>query len=787
MAFSFQRHDRDDFDQNQAILDLDLELLPLKIASIEDQLRVFVNGSEYVFDDGSDPNLLTNKWEFLPEVSTSGASAVQLRITMFNEIDGGKFKISELYIVDPNDIAINQVDTRWVGPSIPAQLHDLSGATNITMDGNVDDTLFNTLTFPSREAVKSVFFGKPGISLGTEIGTRLKVELNIGTLVTPNFVTILDEDTPASRIEFPISRLDPPTPIPWIATARDMKVATYTGPSTLLPNRIKITPPLTATSDHVILLRETRQDQPWVGLTPGAPARAATMDAYWRQLLFIAQELCEYKDVGPQINLGPASDTNRNFVQGDQQQLHLNHANAILFSYSTVELLIGVPGAPTNPSEQLIVEIGDKSDGTSTAWTTVNEEDTPADEFDFDIQASDETITLGAATTRDIRIRRVTKIDDLWMILTDPTSWSTAQVALNQRQIRFLFEEACLFPQVYEESFLASGIFPRAWNWLTYLGDSSQFYFGGPFWGGDGVVVVFVNDVLRAEGIDYTVNQLNFSIDFTGLTVTGDDIVDISSSGGGFDGGGISGGDSGPSEGEASNSSTPTPTAVVAPIKFPPKIPTARGVSVSIGSVAKAVMLTPGALEGGGTLASFALLGAGWNNHAIRIQTTVNISGIVPDGAGGFLPIGATAVAYAHGSCFTESNPLPQLYWMYHAQDLDGDGTFTSVVTSVTGCLDPDGTGGGEAVIMWNRWKASGFSIGSGDDINLRLFDGLITMAARGVSAPADVLFFNQWADLAQRSQEADDAGVVVESGFTDSQWKDHVDPFTTFSDFDIP
>lgn len=784
MAFSHQRWDRDDFAFAPSLFDLDLELLPLLVAPIQDQLRVFVNGVEYKHDDGSDPNLTTKKWSFVPSSTIKGAAAVQLRILTFSQINSNAAGFSEIMFDDVDGNEIIQIGSRWTGPNQPESgtLSDKDGTFTRAM-GLAD----NIYDFSGRISFKEIHLGAASIDLGGEPPSRLAVALNIGTLAKPNFVDIIDEDTSPTPTSFPISA-GPGNPIPWVVADKAVKTVAYTGPDTTLPPRIKITPALDKTSDYVVLLRETRQDEPWVDLVPGAPARSFTMDTYWRQLLFIAQELCEYKDVGPSLGLGPASDTDRNFALGDQQQLHLNHATATVYSYSKIELLVGVPGAPSNPSSQIVVEIGDKTDGTSTAWTTVNEETTPADKFDFDIQAGAETITLGATTDRDIRIRRVTKIDELWLTLSDPTSWSSAQIILNQKQIRFLFEESCLFPRVYKESPLASSIFPRAWNWLNYKGDDSIFFFGGPFWGGDGIVVVFVNDVLQTEGVDYTINPLNFSIDFTSL-LTKSDNVDIGSSGGGFDGGGnIGGGDIGPLDGGTdSKNSTPTPKAPATTIDFPPRILTKRGIEISIGAVSKAVMLTPGALEGGGTLASFALLGAIFNNHAIRIQTTVNISNTVPDGAGGFLPVGATAVAYAHGHCFTESNPLPRLYYVYHAQDLDGDGTFTSVVTSVTGCIDPDGTGGGEAVVMWDRWKGTGIKIGSGDDINLRLFNSLQNMAANGISTPADVLFFNRWADLATRSQEADNAGIVTESGFTDAQWRDHLDPFTTLSDFDIP
>lgn len=740
--------------------------LPLRYAPLDKQMRVVVDGVEYKLNDGTDPGL-THSWTYTDAVETpTGIPCWAVRLNMVSG-PGNSVGSREIVLFDQDGNWI-PVDPDWVQGLNTNGMFDGDGTTTgfATVNSNGEASVL--IEFPFPVSISKVGWTRltPPASNDNTI-TSMEVILNVGTPGVPEWRTV------ASVTGLTVS--DYPTP----STPFDPNQHTYQleiHPSLLggvLPPVITIDPPPAKLSDRVTIFRETRQDRPWVGPTDNGLAIGRSLHWYWMQLLYIYQEVCELEELAPLVDFEVAAMQRNDYTSGNQMQFTTGGSPATTFSWDTVELLSGIPGAPSDPKHQLLVQRGNATDGTSTAWTTLSYLDSPTNANQYSIDPVAKTITLGDTTTFDIRIRRVTRKDRLWADIeqVDPIGWNSAIVLLNQRQIQFLGEEACYLPQFYTESLLSNPIFPRAWNWLIFADGGGVFTFGGPSWGGDGSIVVYDNDVLLTEGEDYIINFPN--ITFPNGPPSGP--VSIGIGGGGF--GGFSFPD-GEEENEEPSTSLPNPSGGPT-IDWPGlDLGTEWEIDISIGS-ARIEDLKAGNWEAGVGISGF------WGNgfHLIRVQATVTKGGVIPmPGGTSFYPAGAKEVLY----CLTEVCPdwhVPKA--IAAAGDPDGGGfSLFDAETPALGCLEP--TGARTSVRIIDGWISNDPTILGSDPPQLKFLKQLFNMNDVGGDM-SQVPLFNKWQELTQMSVNAAEAGVVSQSGFTWDQFKEFLDPEGDFDDFDIP
>jgi hypothetical protein len=216
-------------------------------------------------------------------------------------------------------------------------------------------------------------------------------------------------------------------------------------------------------------------------------------DWYWclKQLLFIFQDVSEIGDLANLTESPLWRDGEYDYTQGSQVQYHLDPAS----SDTQIRLLNGIPSKLEDGDAQLIVELGEATDGSSTYWTT---------QSGWTHSAANSTITLAGATTNDVRIRRTTKIDDLWFDSEDldPNNFSIGVVRLMLTQIVYLSQEAPTLPFFDPTSVLGNTHFPRAWNWLRYVWSGANPRFGGR-WYDDPTVIVWKNFIKLTPPTDY--------------------------------------------------------------------------------------------------------------------------------------------------------------------------------------------------------------------------------------------------------------------------------------------
>jgi hypothetical protein len=274
------------------------------------------------------------------------------------------------------------------------------------------------------------------------------------------------------------------------------------------PNQLHLSAPL-AEQHKLVVWRETRQDRPWVNPTPGAAMRAKDLSDYWSQLLYIFQELHEIVDLSDELGF-PVAETFDAPLLSTVAQLHPDGGTVL--SFSDLELLTGIPGAPSAAQHQIVVEtlIDD-------VWQQLVLGD------DYTVDSDDEEVTILSPGILPVRIRRVTKINGLWSPLADGYAFASAHLRLNERQLRFLWEECPLMPRLALGP-LTNPRQRRAWNFLVYSGPGDRFTFGGHGWSGDGDFQVWVNDILL-DPDDYTIDFPSFTIILNTPLEDGDIIV----------------------------------------------------------------------------------------------------------------------------------------------------------------------------------------------------------------------------------------------------------------------
>ena len=797
--FSASRGDLSPSDPTKWVLPL--SLLPTRYAPIEGQIRVVVGDTEYTYDD---PNLLsrptTNKWTY--EERAFVPDAVQVRRVFVHAITklatSGTFdnpSLKEVVYYDENGdripVGVDEVygsSTDEGGPfagTAPADAPEPAigspgGGWNFQNLYDLDDTTDGSFTPSGENRHHYVLFNVPkliskvgfnGQDGGGSSGGAADVEiwLDIGTSSDPEWVQVVNE-TGLTNGDYPNTS----TPIDPDTMMREVDLPAAILGAVPFPT-ITIDPAPDNLSDKVTLFRETRQDRPWVRPYGGARASGKSLHFFWTQLLYIYQEMCELSDLAALTGLPIAEPVTNPFVGASIVDAGGTSRSTI--SYAELELLEGIPGAPIDPIDQLIVELGDQTDGSSTIWTPTT--------FVI-LDASAKTLQLqsgGGAnpTSLDVRVRRSTKIDALWVDIetTGPIGWNSAVVTLLQKQMRFLREEACLLPRFYEGHVLTNSIFPRAWNYLTFVGAGATFRFGGPSWGGDGAIVVYQNDLPLVEGTDYEIVWPGIVLNTPqGAT---DELVIGGGGGGGWGGVNLPGGDTEPDDVPVTPSGDTAPIEIEWPgLTLPPNL----GFTVSVGSTPNTALANSNTWEGSSGV-SFTQGNIGsdpFTDHCMRVQVTRTTGN---DSELGSFNEDATEIVYLNKYC-----GLGRLRAVAAAWDSTGGGSYASDVGSAAlGCADSGFGLGADAGLGLVAAAMATVNIGSAQSpvLNMAIaatsaMDG--PLVANNIN---NIPLINAWEELTTQSVEAAAAGVVLSSGFTGQQFEDYLDPDVDFDEFDIP
>jgi hypothetical protein len=787
------------------------KLLPEAIAPFDKQLRVFVDGTEKFPFRTTDLTRLTSDFYTL---DTSGPSAgvrcwgIRYTTDAISESTNDEMRVAMVTAYDQDNVQITW-DGSWRFDDEDTRYPDDADKPDGTgEDGGWSDNTFNT--DPDLGHVESLeserVIGTTNFPRAMDINRigwtesyqdadhspeNMKVEVNVGTPTVPNWIVFGDSTlhvlqnvalahTPGADSigtgHYP-ARQDPMvagTDDIWFdwtvnfTTARDLDIPVPLITVDAGPDR---------SSERVMVMRETRQDRPWIRPTSGARALSYGIWWYFEQIRFIVEELCELDEVSNFLGLPLSTQEKNDYSIGNQSVTYTSVVAEDTFDISSIDFLEWVPGSSTL-QDQMIVE---KSGG-GTAWETVVYTASPQDNDDYNIVGDD--IVLGAVlSTNFLRIRRVTRTDQYWVDLLSVvrSGWNSAFVDLVQRQARFMIEESCYLPAFFNDSPLSTSIFPRNWNWFRFVGTRNTWTIPGGVWGGGGGVIIFVNNVEQVEGTNYTIEGPVITWITTppgsGVTTT------IGVGGGGF-GGGVGGGN----EGEGTEEGpTQTPTEEVEPVDWPPNnIPPDCGMSLTVGSVAQTHLASLD-WEGGPTVGvvSFsqgnATSTSQFGSSPMRIQMTVTTADKVSNGGGGFYPVGATDVIYVNKICNPQTSNV--LYSVASAWKADpGDAWSADDASAALGCLSPGGSSGGLGL-----YSLANCTVSSTSPPSWRLYDSLQNIAGAIAGGDIDqVPYMGQYKELLEQADAfALDGGG--DTGFTGAQFEDFVDPDTEFTDFDIP
>ena len=780
------------------------EFIPEEIAPLHKQMRIFLQGQEMAYlDDRLISPPTDDYYTYTTLAPTAGVRCWGIRYTCdaISEFSNDEQGTALVTIYDQDDNAIlwdetwkSSLDDGESHHDADAVLHDNSFNTNPaqgTTEAIEDVRVYVVTNFPRAMDINRIGWTRAHTNAGDQTWENVKVEVNVGTPGNANWIVFGDSTlhtvqnvasahTPGAdslalvnypALQDPIVRGTDDIWFDWTTnhtTARDLD-----NPVPVITCVSSAYEP-SATSHRSLIMRETRQDAPWVKPQPGARAYGYGLWWYFEQIRFIVQELCELDAVSNFLGLPPASQEKNDYTGGNQS-VEYDATAEDTFDYTSIELLQYAPAGSITPQDQLEVATASTSAG---PWTVLTYTASPSDNTQWNIVG--DNVVLGGTTSLQVRIRRVTRTDQYWFDLRGVQgAWNTAAVDMVQKQARFMIEESCYLPQFYNESPLSQSIFPRGWNWFTFVGTRNQWTIPGGVWGGNGVVVVYVNNVEQTEGVDYTIEGP--TIVWTGTPPSGTTTIGVG--GGGFGFGGLGGGDD---DEEVDDNVVPPPGTEAPPIDWPPNnLAPDCGVSLSIGAKAQTALAT-GDWEGA-TAVDFSQ-GNGtsesqFGSSPMRIQVTVTTANKVSDGAGGFHNVGATDVLYINKICNpTGSNTLYAVAAAWH----DGDGIWGSDEGSAAlGCLSPGGASGG-----YGLWALAGCgdNVSSTSPPEWRLYDSLNNITGAIAGGDIDqVPYMNQYKELLEQADNAAAEGWVSETGFTSAQFQSFVDPDEVLSDFDDP
>lgn len=487
-------------------------LLPHVIAPVDKQVQLAVNQTLYSywpFGTGSAP---TNYYTVTPEeVVTSGVPCWGIRV-VFTAV--GTAEAAELRAWDHNGDLI-PIEADWFDIAQDGTNDAVNGAKFLDADrtSHADDEAFD-IRFPRQYSVSKVGWTDSDDASTDNYADTATISLNVGTWAAEVWsemaaLTGLDDTYPTWHATF-----DPDLDMLYASPAD----GSLTEGGTVGPY-ITLATPLTTATDAVMMWRETRGNQLWV--QPQLGARFRGYDWYWlcRQILFAYQDAGEIGEIANRTESILWREGEYDYGQGNQVQHWLNHASTDAYVIDEITLLEGIPSELEDGDAQLIVELGEATDGTSTYWAV---------QTGWTYTAATDTVTLGAASANDVRIRRTTKIDALWYDSEDmdPNNFSIGVVRLMLTQLVFLSEEAMISPFFDPSSILGNTHFPRAWNWLRYVWSGADPPFGGPSWGGGGSATVWKNFVKVVDPTDYSLGPLTFRIRWVTDPSAGD-VIDI--------------------------------------------------------------------------------------------------------------------------------------------------------------------------------------------------------------------------------------------------------------------
>lgn len=790
--FSIRRGDRTRSDYS--LYTPPMELLDANVAPVGKQLRVFVNETEYEYYDGTAITTPTNRWVSAPASAVTGGIACWGVRFIFDPIGTADCRINQVAVWDENgelmtppaDWSVEDEMSDWGGDTLDtdafeANVLDLAYNTNQEFSGSGVQRV--TFRFPTKLAVSKFGWSSWYIGGSAEMVQNMEIQVNTGTPSDPEWTSIGSNLTQAvgnsadnHTAGTALTSDDYPTCSVPIVPATELLTLSVLAADMggTIPPTLTITPVPDTNTDTVLILRETRQDQPWVRPTNTAYAHPEKIMTFFDQIRLMVRDIADLKTVGPFFGLGIAEFNENDYSAGLQMQAHTLSTESGPFSYSEIELLDTLPGAQLDDRHQLVVEAKVTS---ASAWQTLTYSATPVTEDQYSVNSAAKTITLGDTRSDDLRIRRVTRSDQWWY---DPRGgapgWNRLAINAMQRQARYLLEEADGLPSWYADSPLARSIFPRGWNWFTYVGTRDQWTIPGAAWGGDGVVRIYKNDVLLVEGTDYRLTWPH--ITWIGGDPESTDTVHVGVTSGGFAATGLGGGDDSEDlpEDFAGGTETPAPK-----IDFPSwGVPTNLGFSIDLSSVSKATLIA-GDWEGENSVdfSQGNAPSAEFLDHVLRVELAITLSNIMPDGGGGYYPIGAREVWYIVCKCDGTAYRVA-VAWKNSPEDAWS----ANRASGAFGCLFPRGASGGLDI-----WSALDPPVSSSSDPSMRLYDRLIDSAVREGDVPLaeQVPCFSSWAKLTQMSADSYAAGQGTASGFSNDQWESYLDPDEDFTDFDIP
>jgi hypothetical protein len=465
-------------------------LLPHVIAPVQEQVQLAVNATLYTYwPHGASTDAPTNYYTVTPEEAvTTGVPCWGVRFA-FTAVNGTA-EVAEIRIWDHNGDLIPLEDD-WFDVAQDGTNDATNGAKYLDADrtSHVDDNAID-IRFPRQYAVSKVGWTDSDSASSNDYADDITVSLNVGTWATESWSVMATATGQDGAYPTWHPTFDPDLDMLYLEPSD----GSLTEGGTVGPY-FTLATPLTTATDRVTMWRETRQSSPWVDPQPGAKFRS--YDWYWlcKQMLFIYQDISEIEDLAGYTESPIWRDGEYDYSQGQQTQYHLDPASSATFSVDQIDLLEGIPSALEDGDAQLIVELGEATDGSSTYWTV---------QTGWTHDPAAKTITLAGATTNDVRIRRSTKIDDLWFDSEDldPNNFTIGVIRMMLTQVVFLSEEGLILPFFDPTSVLGNTHFPRAWNWLRYVWSGSNPTFGGN-WQDDPVVIVWKNFIKLTPPTDY--------------------------------------------------------------------------------------------------------------------------------------------------------------------------------------------------------------------------------------------------------------------------------------------
>lgn len=257
-------------------------------------------------------------------------------------------------------------------------------------------------------------------------------------------------------------------------------------------------------ADRLVIVRQTRQDRPYVEFTRGALFnRQPDYNLAVDQMMLLVQEFQEYQQLATIVenNIIYPDITNK-----EKYQVVVTGSTATVHSYSTIALL---PNHNVRHEDQLVVE----KNGVPLVLTT-----------DYTVQPAAQTITLVVAliVSDVLKITRQTKRTRHVPSIPDGSSASSDILLLQANQVAFLVQELPYLLGIENSKLVTGHLNPRRKNFVRYSGPGDTFYYGNLPYLQNSQVFVWRDDVLLTEGTDYTNDDWAWLIDLLNSLLAGE-------------------------------------------------------------------------------------------------------------------------------------------------------------------------------------------------------------------------------------------------------------------------